>query len=70
MHPIIKRSCVACGRAYWVWFWEQPTKRLHICCKKCRTALQKGYDLGLRASREVRVASKRPALLGRVVCRH
>lgn len=46
----IKRSCVACSKGYRVWCWEPPLARLHICCARCRAALDKGYELGMRAA--------------------
>ena len=59
----IWRWCVACDGGFAVWFWEEPRKRLNICCAKCQRALDKGYELGLRVGGDFRrtVAERRPA---------
>jgi transcription elongation factor Elf1 len=48
----VKKTCVACDRSYKVFAWQrvEDVINLHICCERCRTALEKGYELGLRAS--------------------
>jgi hypothetical protein len=47
----VLRHCVACDGEYRVWWYQAGDHRwLHVCCMRCRRALDKGYDLGLRAS--------------------
>lgn len=46
----VSKTCVACDSWYVVWWFQDPVKNLHICCERCRTALSKGYELGLKAS--------------------
>lgn len=51
-----RKTCVACDSGYWVWWWEKADTtlgklKMHICCQRCRKALDKGYRLGLWVGR-------------------